>query len=184
VCAAPGDARLLERRCSGTGETDLRDGWLLTGDLATVDPDGYFQVIGRKRDTIVVGGQPVYPRDIEELLFEYPKVLEAAVVGIDDPLTGQRPKAFVVPSPDATPTEEELLDLCRRRLEPHAVPAEIELCDELPRSHIGKVNRRPGTTRARGGPMSPRIGLCWAAVAAGGWRTSGVAGPVARAHPD
>lgn len=131
------------------GETELRDGWLLTGDLATVDPDGYFQVIGRKRDTIVVGGQPVYPRDIEELLFEYPKVLEAAVVGIDDPLTGQRPKAFVVPSPDATPTEEELLDLCRRRLEPHAVPAEIELCDELPRSHIGKVNRRRLAQRER-----------------------------------
>lgn len=122
--------------------TVLRDGWLLTGDIATVDQDGYFQVIGRKRDLILVDGKPVYPRDIEELIHEHPKVLEVAVVGIEDASHGQRPKAFVVPNPEAAPTEEDLLDLCRRRLEPHAVPVAIELCDTLPRSHIGKVIRR------------------------------------------
>lgn len=123
-------------------DTTLCDGWLLTGDLATMDQDGYFQVLGRKRDTIVVDGQPVYPRDIEELIYEHPKVLEVAVVGVDDPVSGQRPKAFVVPGPDTAPTEDELLDLCQRRLEPRAVPVAIELCDALPRSHIGKVIRR------------------------------------------
>lgn len=130
------------------GATHARDGavrpggWLLTGDIATMDRDGYFQVIGRQRDVILVGGKPVYPRDIEELIYEHPKVLEVAVVGVEDPVNGQRPKAYVVPSPEAAPTEAELLDLCQRRLEPHAVPAAIELCAALPRSHIGKVIRR------------------------------------------
>ena len=117
-------------------------GWLLTGDIASMDQDGYFQVIGRRRDLILVDGKPVYPRDIEELIYEHPKVLEVAVIGVDDPLSGQRPKAFVVPGPEAALTAEELLDLCRRRLEPHAVPAAIELCCALPRSQIGKVIRR------------------------------------------
>lgn len=131
---------------SEAGDTRLSDGWLLTGDIATMDPDGFFQVIGRKRDTILVGGKPVFPRDLEELIYEHPKVLEVAVAGVPDPDTGQRTKAFVVPSSeeDTAPDEllDELWDLCRRRLEPHAVPVAIELCDALPKSYVGKVIRR------------------------------------------
>ncbi len=132
------------------GDSELRDGWLLTGDIAVMDADGYFRVIGRKSDTIWVDGQPVYPRDIEELIYEHPKVLEVCVVGVHDPRAGQRPVAFVVPNPDAALTEEELLELCRRRLEPRAVPVRIELRRALPKSYIGKVIRRRLLSEAQG----------------------------------
>lgn len=125
-----------------TGETALRDGWLFTGDVAVMDTDGFFTVISRKRDTIMAGEYSVYPRDIEEVLYENSKVMEVAVVGVHAENGEQRIKAFVVPRPGADLTKEELLDLCRRRLEPYAVPWEIEFREELPKSFVGKVLRR------------------------------------------
>jgi long-chain acyl-CoA synthetase len=107
-----------------------------------MDTDGFFTVISRKRDTIMAGDFSVYPRDIEEVLYENSKVMEVAVVGIQAENGEQRIKAFVVPRPGATLTEEELLHLCRRRLEPYAVPWEIEFREELPKSFVGKVLRR------------------------------------------
>jgi long-chain acyl-CoA synthetase len=126
-------------------ESVLREGWLYTGDLAVMDSDGYFQIISRKRDTIMAGEYSVYPRDIEEVLYENSKVLEAAVVGVasaDTSKPGQRVKAFVVPRPGTKLSKEELLDLCRRRLEEYAIPWEIEFREELPKSFVGKVLRR------------------------------------------
>ncbi len=123
-------------------ESALKNGWLHTGDVAVMDSDGYFQIISRKRDTIMAGEYSVYPRDIEEVLYENNKVMEVAVVGVSTAESGQKVKAFVVPRPGSNLTEEELLTLCRRRLEPYAVPWEIEFREELPKSFVGKVLRR------------------------------------------
>lgn len=120
----------------------LRDGWLYTGDVAVMDADGYFFILSRKRDTIMAGDYSVYPRDVEEVLYEHSKVKEAAVVGIESKDSGQRVKAFVVPRPGTKLSKEELLDLCRRRLDEYAVPWDIEFREELPKSFVGKILRR------------------------------------------
>jgi long-chain acyl-CoA synthetase len=123
-------------------ESVLRNGWLHTGDIALMDTDGYFQIVSRKRDTIMTGNFSVYPRDVEEVIYENNKVLEVAVVGIGQLSEGQKVKAFVVPRPNTTLSKQELIDLCRRRLDEYAVPYDIEFRKELPKSFIGKVLRR------------------------------------------
>jgi long-chain acyl-CoA synthetase len=123
-------------------ESVLKDGWLYTGDVAVMDTDGYFKIISRKRDTIMSGEYSVYPRDVEEVLYENSKVMEAAVVGVTSGNGGEKVKAFVVPRPGTTLSKEELLELCKRRLDDYAVPWEIEFREELPKSFIGKVLRR------------------------------------------
>lgn len=123
-------------------ESALINGWLHTGDVAVMDTDGYFQIISRKRDTIMAGEYSVYPRDVEEVLYENSKVMEVAVVGIQTDSPEQKVKAFVVPRPGTHLTKEELLELCRRRLEEYAVPWEIEFREMLPKSFVGKVLRR------------------------------------------
>jgi len=127
---------------AGEPESVLKDGWLYTGDVAVMDSDGYFQIISRKRDTILAGDYSVYPRDVEEVLYENSKVMEVAVVGVLSGESGQKVKAFIVPRPGTHLSKEELLDLCRRRLEEYAVPWEIEFREELPKSFVGKVLRR------------------------------------------
>jgi long-chain acyl-CoA synthetase len=127
---------------TGDSESVIKDGWLYTGDVAAMDIDGYFKIISRKRDTIMAGDYSVYPRDVEEVLYENSKVLEAAVVGIPKGSTGQRIKAFVVPRPGTNLSEGELMELCRKRLDEYAVPWEIEFRKELPKSFVGKVLRR------------------------------------------
>lgn len=124
-------------------ETVIRDGWLYTGDVAVMDDDGYFKIISRKRDTIFTGDFSVYPRDVEEVLYENNKVLEVAVVGVghtDD--GGQKVKAFVVPRPGTSLNKDELIALCKKRLEEYAIPWDIEFRQELPKSFVGKVLRR------------------------------------------
>lgn len=119
------------------------DGWLLTGDVARRDEDGYFQIIARKREMILAGEYQVYPRDVEEVLYEHPKVKEVAVVGVQRARwPSQRIKAYVVLREGEQATQEELIALCRRRLAEYAVPWEIEFRRELPRSFVGKVLRR------------------------------------------
>ncbi len=126
-----------------TKEALTPDGWLLTGDLARMDEDGYFQIIARKKEMILAGEYQVYPRDVEEVLYEHPKVREAAVVGIQAPrLPFQRVKAYVVLRQGESASEEELISLCRKRLESYAVPWKVEFVDELPKSFVGKVLRR------------------------------------------
>jgi long-chain acyl-CoA synthetase len=123
-------------------EAVSEEGWLHTGDVAVMDEEGFFQIISRKRDTIMAGEYSVYPRDVEEVLYENSKVMEAAVVGVSAGEGGQRVKAFVVPRPGITLSKEELLELCRKRLEEYAVPWDIEFREELPKSFVGKVLRR------------------------------------------
>lgn len=123
-------------------ESALRGGWLYTGDIALMDADGYFHIVSRKQDTIVAGDYNIYPRDVEEVLYENGKVQEVAVIGISTGDGGQKIKAFVVPREGTECSEEELLELCRRRLDEAAVPWEIEFRDELPKSFVGKILRR------------------------------------------
>jgi long-chain acyl-CoA synthetase len=119
------------------------DGWLLTGDVARTDEEGYCQIIARKREMILAGAYQVYPRDVEEVLYEHPKVKEVAVVGIQRPRwPSQRIKAFVVLRDGEQATQDELIGMCRRRLAEYAVPWEIEFRQELPHSFVGKVIHR------------------------------------------
>jgi long-chain acyl-CoA synthetase len=115
------------------------DGWLYTGDIATMDEEGYFYIVDRKKDMVLTGGYNVYPRDIEEVLFEHPDVLEAAAVGIPDPKYGEAVKAFVVPRSGSAVTREALMDFCRQHLARYKLPREIEFLDALPKSDVGKV---------------------------------------------
>ncbi len=125
-------------------ETDkvIKDGWLHTGDVATMDEDGYFRIISRRQEMILAGEYNVYPRDVEEVLYEHPKVREAAVVGIGAAEPGQRIKAYVVLREGEQATPDELIALCRARLAEWQVPAEIEFRRELPKTFVGKVLRR------------------------------------------
>ncbi|MBF6592050.1 MAG: AMP-binding protein, partial [Ktedonobacterales bacterium] len=120
----------------------LADGWLRTGDVARMDEDGYFFIIDRMKDIIVVDGHTIYPRDIEEVLFEHPKVLDAAVVGVPSAEGPPRVRAYVVLRPDERATSDELLAFCRQRLEAYTVPSTIAILPELPRNAVGKVLRR------------------------------------------
>jgi long-chain acyl-CoA synthetase len=125
-------------------ETDkvIKDGWLHTGDVATMDEDGYFRIISRRQEMILAGDYNVYPRDVEEILYEHPKVREVAVVGIPSAQPGQKVKAYVVLRQGEQATPEELIALCRARLAEWEVPAEIEFRRDLPKTFVGKVLRR------------------------------------------
>ncbi len=120
----------------------LRNGWLYTGDVARMDDDGYFYIVDRKKEMLITGGLNVYPRDVEEVLYSHPAVLEAALIGVPDAHWGEVGKAFVTLRPGAQATAEELLSYCRERLAPYKVPAAIEFRDSLPKTLIGKVLRR------------------------------------------
>ena len=125
-----------------TKSEDGRRPWLYTGDVATVDEDGYFSIINRKKDMILAGEYQVYPRDVEEVLFESPKVKEAVVIGVPATPPGSKVKAYIVLRDGEQATPEELLALCRARLADWEVPWEIEFRRELPKSFVGKVLRR------------------------------------------
>ncbi len=120
----------------------LRDGWLRTGDLATMDSSGYVFIVDRKKDMVISGGYNIYPREIEEVLYEHPKVQDAAVIGIPHPKKGEVMKVFVVPKRNETLSRQEILDWCREKLAAYKVPKEVELRDSLPKTIVGKVLRR------------------------------------------
>lgn len=120
----------------------LRDGWLYTGDLGRQDADGYFYIVDRKKDLIIVGGLNVYPREVEEILATHPAVAEVVVVGVPDPTRGEAPKAYVVVGQGATTSKRELLRFVRERLAPFKVPRKVEFCQSLPRTISGKVLRQ------------------------------------------
>lgn len=119
----------------------IKDGWLYTGDLAKTDEDGYFYIVDRKKDMINVGGYKVYPREVEEVLFTHPSVLEAAVVGFPDVNLGETVRAFVVLK-DKAATEEALREFCAQHLVKYKVPSAIDVLEELPKSSTGKILRR------------------------------------------
>ena len=120
----------------------LRDGWLFTGDVATMDEEGYFRIVDRRKDMILVGGMNVYPREVEEVLMAHPAIAEAAVAGEPEERLGEVPRAYVVLEPRIAITEEEILAYCRENLSRFKVPVAIEFRTELPRTFIGKVLRR------------------------------------------
>ncbi len=118
------------------------DGWLRTGDIVRTDSDGYFYVVDRKKDLIIASGYNIVPREVEEVLFTHPCVMEAAVAGIPDPYRGETVKAFVVLKPGAECTTQELREYCKANLAPYKVPTQVEFIDELPKTQVGKVLRR------------------------------------------
>ncbi len=120
----------------------LKEGWLYTGDVAVQDEDGYFFIVDRKKDMIIAGGFNIYPREIDEVLFQHPKVQEAVAVGIPDPYRGETVKAFVVLKPGEQATAEEIIAFCREKLAAYKVPKIIEFREALPKSAIGKVLRK------------------------------------------
>jgi long-chain acyl-CoA synthetase len=120
----------------------LRDGWLYTGDIAKKDSDGYFYIVDRKKDMIIAGGYNIYPRDVEEVLFEHPKIQEGAVIGVPDPYRGETVKAFVVLKDGAVATADDIIAFCRERMAPYKVPRQVVFRDSLPKSGVGKYLRR------------------------------------------
>jgi long-chain acyl-CoA synthetase len=139
-------------RPAETAEALTPDGWLRTGDLARMDADGFFQVIERKKEMIVAGKYNIYPRDVEEVLYEHPKVLEAAVAGVPRAEGQADVKAFVVLRRGESATAEEIIQFLRERLSAYKIPAAVEFLDKLPRSFIGKVLRRVLVEREEGEP--------------------------------
>jgi len=120
----------------------LKDGWLYTGDMGYMDEQGYFYLVDRKKDVIVAGGFKVYPREVEEVLYEHPAVQEAVVVGIPDPYRGESVKAFLVLAAGRKADGKELDAYCRERLASYKVPREYEFRSELPKTMVGKILRR------------------------------------------
>ena len=117
--------------------------WLHTGDVSVMDEDGYFKIVDRKKDMILgAGGYNIYPREVEEVLYEHPKVLEAAAAGVPVPGKGERVKIYVVLKEGETATEEEFIAFCKENLAPYKVPKFVEFRDELPKTMVGKILRR------------------------------------------
>jgi len=120
----------------------IRDGWLYTGDLAKEDDEGYFYIVDRKKDMIIVGGYNVYPREVEEVLFAHDNVVEAAVVGYPDPNFGEAVHAYIVLKEVAATTTDDILAYCAQHMVKYKVPTVVEILDELPKNTTGKILRR------------------------------------------
>jgi long-chain acyl-CoA synthetase len=119
----------------------LRGGWLHTGDMAYLDADRYIYIVDRKNDLIISGGENVYPKEIEEVLFAHPAVLEAAVCGVPHPDRGEVPKAFVVLREGREASAEEIMEYCRKNLARYKCPREVMFLAELPKTASGKITR-------------------------------------------
>jgi long-chain acyl-CoA synthetase len=120
----------------------IKDGWLYTGDIAHMDEDGYVFIVDRKKDMIIAGGFNIYPRDIDEVLYEHPKISDAVTIGVPDEYRGETVKVFVVVKPGETLTEKEVIAHCKEKLAAYKVPRLVEFRDELPKTMVGKVLRK------------------------------------------
>ncbi|AGL00063.1 long-chain-fatty-acid--CoA ligase [Desulfoscipio gibsoniae] len=117
----------------------LRDGWLYTGDLATVDEDGYIYIVDCKKDMIISGGENIYPKELENVIYEHPAVLEAAVIGLPDTHWGELVMALIVLKQGQQVTEEEIIEYCKKNLASYKKPKRVKFIDELPKNPSGKV---------------------------------------------
>ena len=120
----------------------FRSGWFHTGDLGYRDKDGFFYVVDRKSDMIIRGGENIYPREIDEVLYRHPKVKDAATIGVADPLYGEEVKSFVVLHSSSDATEDEIIEFCRQRLADFKCPKTIEFLDDIPKGPTGKLLKR------------------------------------------
>ncbi len=120
----------------------LAHGWLHTGDIAVMDEDGFFFIVDRKKDMIIAGGYNIYPRDIEEVFYTNPKIMEATAIGIPHPSRGESVKLFVALKPGQTATQQELIDYCSDKLAKYKWPTEIEFRKELPKTLVGKISKK------------------------------------------
>jgi long-chain acyl-CoA synthetase len=120
----------------------LAGGWLHTGDLGMVDPDGYYYIVDRKKDVIIRGGQNIYPADIEEVLYHVPGVSEVAVIGVPDDSLGEVPVAYVAVKPGQSISPGALIARCKEELAYYKVPAAVHFLPELPKGPTGKILRR------------------------------------------
>ncbi|MBI2902898.1 MAG: long-chain fatty acid--CoA ligase [Candidatus Methylomirabilis oxyfera] len=128
-------------RPSETGMV-LKDGWLYTGDIGYMDEQGYFVIVDRKKDMIIASGFNVYPRDVEEPLYEHPKVQEVVAVGLPDPYRGETVKVYIVLKEGQVATEQEIIDYCKEKMAKYKVPTLVEFRKALPKTLVGKVLRR------------------------------------------
>jgi long-chain acyl-CoA synthetase len=133
--------RVNWKRPEETAKVITDDGWLRTGDIALMTPDGFFKIVDRKKDMILVSGFNVFPNEIEDVVALHPKVLEVAVIGVPDAKSTEAVKLFVVKS-DPSLTEQELRDYCKEQLTGYKRPRHLEFRDELPKSNVGKILRR------------------------------------------
>ncbi|MCL4557174.1 MAG: long-chain fatty acid--CoA ligase [Deltaproteobacteria bacterium] len=125
------------------------DGWLHTGDIGYVDADGYYFIVDRKKDMVIRGGENIYPKEIENVLYEHPKVMDAAVIGVPDKVMGEEAKAFIVLKPGEKATEDEIKAYTKSRLAEFKVPKYVEFIDDLPKNIIGKVLKKELRARER-----------------------------------
>lgn len=139
-CKGPQVMKGYYNRPEATADT-IREGWLCTGDIGLMEPDGYFRIVDRKKDMILVSGFNVYPNEIEEVVVSHPKVMEAAAIGMPDERSGEVVKIFVVKR-DASLKEDELIAFCRENLTGYKVPRFVEFRSELPKTNVGKILRR------------------------------------------
>jgi long-chain acyl-CoA synthetase len=129
------------RRPEATREAII-DGWFHSGDMGRVDAEGYYFIVDRKKDLIIRGGMNIYPREIEEVLYGHPKVLEAAVIGIPDDARGEEVKVYVSPKDGQTLETEEIDEYLKQRIAKYKWPKEIEVLKELPKGPTGKILKR------------------------------------------
>jgi len=120
----------------------MKDGWLYTGDIAVQDEDDYFFIVDRKKDMIIAGGYNIYPREIDEVLYEHPKIKDACSIGVSDEYRGETVKSFIVPNEGETITEEEVFEFCKEKLAPYKRPKKLEFRKDLPKSAVGKILRK------------------------------------------
>jgi long-chain acyl-CoA synthetase len=120
----------------------LKDGWLFTGDIGTMDKDGFLFILDRKKDLLLCSGFNVYPREIDEVLYTHPRIAEACVIGVPDEKRGETVKAYVTLKPGETLTAQEIIDYCKERLAPYKVPKIVEFVEQLPRTLVGKPDRK------------------------------------------
>ena len=117
-------------------------GWFHSGDVAYMDEDGFAYIVDRKKDMINVGGEKVFPSEVEDMMLAHPKIKDLVVAGIPDDLKGEAPKAFIQLKEGAAATEEEIREYCRSKIAPYKVPVAVEFIKEIPRSASGKALRR------------------------------------------